>query len=110
MLIVKFYLCCIFLTKKKKTICKKKKKKIKQELSSARLQKSKVLIIGHIPLVTGNDNRPASVLIDYANLIVEFQDVIVGQLFGHTHNDEFQLVSDKNNNNKPISMQYIAPR
>lgn len=42
----------------------------------------------------------------YSNIIVEFADTIVLQVFGHTHRDHFRLVN--NANNQTVGIQYVS--
>lgn len=77
-------------------------------LLQAETQKEKVLLLGHIP--TG-DTLPAAYR-DYARkfvtLVTRFKDTLVGQFFGHTHNDQFELEFD-NATNAVSGIAFIAP-
>ena len=52
-----------------------------------------VLIIAHIPPGDA-DNLPEYGEV-YLNMTRQFSGTIVGHLFGHTHMDQFQLVTNK---------------
>jgi hypothetical protein len=62
---------------------------VKNELTMARQLKQKVLMVSHIPLVYGADNRPGGILLEFVELVVSFADVIVAHFTGHTHNGSF---------------------
>ncbi|XP_064609219.1 sphingomyelin phosphodiesterase A-like [Liolophura sinensis] len=65
---------------------------MKDVLAGARQSNEKVIIIGHVP-----PGDKGSSVMDYGDfytdLAVNYSDVIVLHLFGHTHHDEFELVS-----------------
>lgn len=60
-------------------------------LAAAEENGEKVIIIGHIPPV----EAAPSILVDwasvYVSLVNRFSDIIVGQFFGHTHEDEVRI-------------------
>lgn len=66
------------------------------ELGSSERNGEKVMLIGHIPIFGGVEERPSSVLQRYIALCARYNQTIVAQMFGHTHHDEFQLLSSNN--------------
>ena len=60
-------------------------------LEEAMRNGEKVLIIGHIP--PGDPTTIGSYGDFYVPLVAKYRDVVVGQLFGHIHEDLFQVVS-----------------
>ncbi|TRY79928.1 hypothetical protein TCAL_07064 [Tigriopus californicus] len=77
---------------------------IYKELHKAELNKEKVFIIGHIPPGTKSCyNQWAH---EYGRIVHRFNNTILGQFFGHTHFDEFEIF---HNGRTPISMAYLAP-
>jgi sphingomyelin phosphodiesterase len=78
----------------------------------------KVIFLGHIPSGDAADTYLSDYATQYVKIVNKYKDIIVGQFFGHTHNDEvmvswyfidiqFEIVMDGNGN--PISVIYIAP-
>lgn len=43
----------------------------------------------------------------YSNITVEFADIIILQLYGHSHRDHFRLIT--NNKREAVGVQYISP-
>ena len=66
----------------------------------------KAIIAGHIPLRYGALDVGATIENEIISLMVRFNGTIVGQLFGHTHHDDFQLVA---HNGQTVGVQFIAP-
>jgi len=75
-----------------------------QVLLSAREAQEKVLIIGHIPSGLTFEGPYVQ---NYLDLVTTFSDVVAGQFFGHTHEDQFEVVNDINGS--PVGVLYIAP-
>ena len=48
---------------------------------------------------------------EYARIIQRFRNIIAGQFFGHTHQDEFEIFFGENEvgNRIPTNMAYLAP-
>lgn len=65
----------------------------------------KVHIIGHIP--------PGLCLSswswNYYHIVNRYESTITGQLFGHTHMDEFQMFYDEETMTRPLGVAFIAP-
>jgi sphingomyelin phosphodiesterase len=65
----------------------------------------KVHILGHI--------HPSSCMLSwstvYYNIVNRYEDTIVGQFFGHSHSDYFQVFYDLNNITRATNVLYIAP-
>jgi len=66
-----------------------------------------VYIIGHIP--PGDSQYLSECTKRYNAIIDRFSNIIKGQFFGHTHNDEFRTVSEYFNKNKTAGIIYTAP-
>ncbi|RWS17696.1 sphingomyelin phosphodiesterase-like protein 2 [Dinothrombium tinctorium] len=77
------------------------------ELLAAELNNHKVHIAMHIP----PDNRECieAWTYNYIRIIERFQQLIVGQYFGHTHFDEIRLIYSLVDEKTPIGVQYITP-
>ncbi|KAL7470463.1 hypothetical protein ACHAXS_010703 [Conticribra weissflogii] len=65
-------------------------------LSEARRNQSRVLIVGHISPSIGSFRHTqlwkTEYIHRYYDIVGQFDDVVMGQLFGHIHTDEFRLV------------------
>ena len=77
---------------------------IYRELHEAESQGDKVFILGHIP--PGRDSCFNHWAHEYHRLIRRFNNTIVGQFFGHTHFDEFEVFYE---DSTPIGVAYLAP-
>lgn len=91
------------------------------ELQAAELNGDRVMIIGHIP--PGYNDCLQVWSRNYYRIINRFENVIVGQFFGHTHQDEFEIFYDEASNDdpshqlnsthfaflRPTSVAFIAP-
>ena len=75
-----------------------------RQLHKAETQRQNVFILGHI--APGTYSCLGRWSHEYNRLIKRFRNIIVGQFFGHTHFDEFQIFFDEK---KPINMAYLAP-
>lgn len=67
----------------------------------------KVLIAGHIP--TPHSGCLVGYSTQFWNIVYEYHSSIVAMLFGHTHEDSFQVFLDPSTNSIPIAMGYISP-
>ena len=67
---------------------------IQETLETARRNGEKVLIVGHIPPGIGSTTDEYGDW--YYNITNHFSDIIVGQLFGHTHQDHFKVLQRNN--------------
>ena len=76
-------------------------------LNTAKINNEKVLIAGHIPM------PHTSCLVGYSTqywkIIDEYNEIIIAQFFGHTHEDSFQIYMDYATNSVPISIAFISP-
>ncbi|KPP70268.1 sphingomyelin phosphodiesterase-like [Scleropages formosus] len=74
-------------------------------LQEAENKGEKVHIIGHIPpglcLKSWSWN--------YYRIINRYESTIMGQFFGHTHVDEFQMFYDEETLTRPLGVAFIAP-
>jgi len=70
---------------------------LNQQLSTARATKCKIYIMGHIPPTVGSYRHAQfwhDIYLDqYQELIHDYKDIVVAQLFGHLHSDEFRVLS-----------------
>jgi len=80
---------------------------LRKELYQAETSNEKVLIIGHIP--PGGRFGESDWAMRYQVIINRFQNIIVGQMFGHTHQDEFELVPSLVEGLNPASVLHVAP-
>ena len=68
---------------------------MKQVLKESQQKGAQVIIVGHIPPTVGsfqhNQLWKDSYIKTYFDVVHEFDGVIVGQLFGHLHSDEFRV-------------------
>lgn len=82
-----------------------------QELASSEASGEKVVVAGHIQLRIAATDLLGSVTNDMLNLLVRYNRTIVGQMFGHTHHDEFQLVRPAGSSFRApaVGVQFVAP-
>lgn len=78
---------------------------LEQTLQSAKENHERVLILGHIPL--GDISCYISYTDRYVALLSKYQDLIVGQLFGHKHTDQFKVYHDSKD--VPVGVALMAP-
>eukprot|EP01103_Thecamoeba_quadrilineata_P008650 TRINITY_DN1838_c0_g1_i1.p1 TRINITY_DN1838_c0_g1~~TRINITY_DN1838_c0_g1_i1.p1 ORF type:complete len:540 (-),score=70.89 TRINITY_DN1838_c0_g1_i1:79-1698(-) len=76
-------------------------------LTSAESAGEKVLIIGHIPC-SHNSNVYNGYCSEYGAIVSRFNQTIVGQLYGHTHTDQYVVVTN-NVTGEPSGTIFIAP-
>ncbi|CAF0932808.1 unnamed protein product [Rotaria sordida] len=76
-----------------------------QWLQYAEDHEEKVHIIGHIP----PKQCLASFSWNFNKIINRYENIIAGQFYAHTHNDEFVINYDEIDQQRPISMAYITP-
>ncbi|CAG8479313.1 12428_t:CDS:10 [Funneliformis caledonium] len=81
------------------------------ELDKAEELGEKVWILGHMAAVS-EDSFP-SFNEYFSQIIARYKDTIVGQFYGHTHWDEFQVIYDypnaENHEPRPIGVGYMGP-
>lgn len=80
---------------------------LREQLSLAEAAEEKVFILGHIP--TGDVFCASEWAEVYRALVNRFQNTIRGQFFGHTHQDQIQIVSSLTNQSTPAGVLYITP-
>jgi len=79
---------------------------MRDELIDAENNNLTVFIQGHIP--PGSLNCDPQWSARYRALIDRFTNIIRGQFYGHTHNDQFQVVRSYNDSS-PVGVIYISP-
>ena len=88
------------------------------ELQESELLGERVLLIGHIP--PGSNDCMQVWSSNYYRIVSRYESTIAGQFFGHTHQDEFQMFYDVDeqqpHDNKtqfkhlrPTSVAFVAP-
>ncbi|KAM9983436.1 hypothetical protein ACTFIY_000171 [Dictyostelium cf. discoideum] len=77
-------------------------------LQQAQSNGEKVLIIGHIPCTVKSASTDGWCAM-YEQVVDQFSDIIIGQLYGHTHYDQFSVFSDVATHTIPTGMNYIVP-
>ncbi|KAJ8316809.1 hypothetical protein KUTeg_004713 [Tegillarca granosa] len=83
---------------------------LENELEKAKNNNEKVLITGHVP---PGITAPSNILWMYPQynkrinqILTAYSDIIVGQHFGHEHEDSFRVYFK---NDKPVMSQFCAP-
>jgi len=79
---------------------------LRQELYDSESKNQTVFIMGHIP--PGHYNCHSDWSFRYRALVDRFTNIIAGQFFGHSHNDELEIVRSFTDNS-PVGVVYIAP-
>lgn len=80
---------------------------LRETLHLAEQNNEIVYIIGHIP--PGDETFLTECNKRYNVIMERFQNIIRGQFYGHTHNDEIRLIKSFQDEKKHISAVYIAP-
>lgn len=80
---------------------------LRKTLQSAEDAGEKVFIIGHIP--PGDTTYMNECNLRYNVLMERYQNIIRGQFYGHTHNDEIRLLRSFYNKTDFIGEVFIAP-
>ncbi|KAK6188840.1 hypothetical protein SNE40_004938 [Patella caerulea] len=81
---------------------------MEKTLAKAKTNGEKVIIIGHIP--PGDvPNTFDDYGQFYTNLVTKYSDVIVLQLFGHTHSDQYEMILPDPTEPKASGVVFIAP-
>jgi len=80
-----------------------------EELDDAERLGEKVCILGHM-IATSGDAFP-SFNSYFSQIVTRYKDTIVGQFYGHSHWDEFQVIYDsiKHQEPRPVGVGYMAP-
>ena len=80
---------------------------LEDTLKKAEQDNELVYLIGHIPIGEGFFSSECSKR--YIALMDRYNYIIRGNFYGHTHNDEFKVMTEYFNKEKVIDIQYIAP-
>lgn len=80
---------------------------LEKTLRAAENDNEYVYIIGHIP--PGDSTYLSECSKRYNALVDRFSHIIQGQFYGHTHNDEFRIISEYFNKTNPIGLILTAP-
>lgn len=78
-----------------------------QELLAAETNGELVHIISHIP--PGNHDCIGAWGREYSRIIDRFENTIMAQFYGHTHNDEFIVFYDTETNTRPTNIGHLTP-
>lgn len=76
-------------------------------LESAEKNQQKVYIIGHIP--PGDHNCLPTWGAQFYQIVDRYEDTILAQFYGHTHDDQFEVFYDLENATRATSIAYIVP-
>eukprot|EP01104_Vermistella_antarctica_P004959 TRINITY_DN15366_c0_g1_i1.p1 TRINITY_DN15366_c0_g1~~TRINITY_DN15366_c0_g1_i1.p1 ORF type:complete len:574 (-),score=87.52 TRINITY_DN15366_c0_g1_i1:107-1828(-) len=80
---------------------------LEEALLNASQSNERVYIIGHIP---PNDSFALYPYIDaYLAIVERYNSTIVAHFFGHTHNDQFNVLTDQGTQSVPWNTVYTAP-
>ncbi|CAG0884083.1 unnamed protein product [Darwinula stevensoni] len=77
------------------------------ELQAAELADEKVWILGHIP--PGDTDCLPTWSHNYRRIISRYEHTVMGQFFGHTHEDEFIVFYDPEDPERAINVGYVGP-
>ena len=80
---------------------------LRQQLHKAESDNELVFIIGHIPI--GDPFCMSTWATVYRAIVNRFRNIIRGQFFGHTHTDDFQVVSSLDYSKPPAGVLYVVP-
>lgn len=80
---------------------------LRSALYSAEQAGERVYIIGHIP--PGDHFCQSTWATVYRALVNRFRNTIKGQFFGHTHKDQFEVVSSLQEGQTPAGVIYVVP-
>ena len=80
---------------------------LENTLKKAEQDNELVYLIGHIPIGEGFFSSECSKR--YIALMDRYNYIIRGNFYGHTHNDEFKVMTEYFNKDKVIDIQFIAP-
>merc|ERR1711970_436993 len=78
-----------------------------QELLASEQKGQKVHILSHIP--PGNDDCLGAWGREFAKIISRFEGTVTAQFYGHTHNDEFMVFYDTEDNSRAVNFGFVAP-
>lgn len=82
-------------------------------LTQAEAIGQKVLIIAHIPpgmkIKAGPPNCTPAYSKLFSDIIVRFSSIIIGQVYGHTHEDSFLVYRDNSTSRNPVSFGIVSP-
>ena len=80
---------------------------LSEQLLEAEQAGDKVHILSHAP--PGNIDCLGAWGREYSKIINRFESTVVGQFYGHTHNDEFQIFYDTETNKRASNIAYVTP-
>ncbi|EAR82947.2 ser/thr phosphatase family protein (macronuclear) [Tetrahymena thermophila SB210] len=80
---------------------------IRKELYIAEQNQQKVFLIGHIPF--GDNTCSSQWAMRIQVLIDRFENTIIGQFYGHTHNDHIEVVKSATGEDRSVGTIFIAP-
>lgn len=80
---------------------------MRNQLYAAEKSNENVYIFGHIP--SGDHFTDSLWAKHYRVLINRFRNIIMGQFFGHSHNDHFQLISSLEDGQPPAGVILMVP-
>ena len=78
-----------------------------EELAAAELAGDRVHILSHVP--PGLADCLGAWGREYARIVNRFENTVVGQFYGHTHNDEFQVFYDTETNSRATNVGFVTP-
>lgn len=76
-------------------------------LTQAMIADEKVIIIGHVSSGRSASPTYSEYGREFYRLVSRFSKIIVGQFFGYTHYDEFEIVKDRHD--EPVGVEFMAP-
>jgi len=83
-------------------------------LKNAEINNESVIIIGHIPPTMTDSEISISITLDwqkrYHSIIERYTNIIRAQMFGHTHQDNIQVMRGAKNKDQIIGLVYILPQ
>jgi len=76
-------------------------------MAEAAANKELVYIIGHIP--PGDQGCRSDYAEKYYSLINNYSSIVIGQFFGHSHQDYYEVFRSEKNDLEPVNVVYVAP-
>ena len=82
-------------------------------LAAAQAANEKVVILGHIPpgISTSSslEESTGEFNLGMSKIVERYSSILVGQFYGHTHNDHLKVFKDVATSTKPTGVAYITP-
>lgn len=82
-------------------------------LAEAQAVDQRALIIAHIPpgmqIKAGPPNCLPEYSANFSAIIAQYSDVIIGQMYGHTHEDSFLVFNDRSKFQIPVNFGLVNP-